>query len=324
MGPQGARHGAQQKSSVLMPLSANIRACLFMSLSMAGFTINDTLVKSVMDTLNTGQIMFVRGTMIVAGLLVYLRLRRQPLFVPGLISAPVVLRTGGELTTTILFLSALAHLPLANATAVLAALPLAVTIGAAMFLGEQVGWRRWSAILIGFCGVLLIVRPGMAGFNAATLLVVGAVVFAAVRDIATRKIAGSVPSLTVSALTALCVTLAGLALVGPLGGWRPMDLPTLATLAAAAGFLFIGYQFVVMAMREGDIGFVAPFRYTSLLWALMLGFVVFGDFPDVATLAGAGIVVGTGIYTLYRERVRRSQTRAATRSAASPPPARGT
>lgn len=287
-----------------MPFSANIRACVFMSLSMAGFTINDALIKSVLEELNAGQVMFVRGMIIVACLLLYLRLLRLPIFVPGMASPPVILRTAGELMTTILFLSALAQLPLANASAVLQALPLAVTVGAALFLGEQVGWRRWSAILIGFVGVLLIVRPGLAGFNAATLLVVAAVVFAATRDLATRRIADAVPSLTVSAMTALAVTIVGLALIGPMGGWRPMDPTMLAKLTAAAGFLFVGYHFIVLAMREGDIGFVAPFRYTSLLWALVLGLLFFGEFPDPLTLTGAAIIVTTGLYTLYRERVR--------------------
>jgi len=306
-----------------MPLTANIRACLFMSLSMAALTINDTLTKSVMDTLNTGQIMFVRGAIILACLLIYLRLVRQPILVPGMFSAPVVVRTSGELATTVLFLSALAHLPLANATAVLQAVPLAVTVGAALYLGEKVGWRRWTAILIGFCGVLLIVRPGLAGFDAYTLLVVGAVVFAAVRDLATRRIVATVPSLTISALTALVVTLAGFALIVPLGGWKPMDMSVIATLAAAAGFLFAGYHFIVLAMREGDISFVAPFRYTALLWALLLGLVFFGEFPDTATLAGAAIIVGTGIYTLYRERRADREPHAASQTPASSRPAPG-
>lgn len=306
-----------------MPLSANIRACLFMSVSMAALTINDTLTKSVMDTLNTGQIMFVRGAIILACLVIYLQLMRQPVLVPGMFSAPVLVRTGGELVTTILFLSALAHLPLANATAVLQAVPLAVTVGAALYLGERVGWRRWTAILIGFCGVLLIVRPGLAGFNAYTLLVVGAVFFAAVRDLATRRIVAAVPSLTVSALTALAVMLTGLALIVPLGGWKPMDTSVIATLTAAAGFLFAGYHFIVLAMREGDISFVAPFRYTALLWALLLGLVFFGEFPDAATLAGAAIIVGTGIYTLYRESRAVREPRAALRSSASSRPAPG-
>ncbi|WP_306049319.1 DMT family transporter [Oceaniradius stylonematis] len=306
-----------------MPLSANIRGCLFMSLSMAAFTINDTLTKSVMDTLNTGQIMFVRGAVILAGLLVYLRVLRRPILAKGMFSAPVIVRTGGELAMTVLFLGALAHLPLANATAVLQAVPLAVALGAALYLGERVGWRRWTAILIGFCGVLLIVRPGLAGFNAYTLMVVGAVIFAAVRDLATHRIVATVPSLTISALTALTVTLTGLVLIVPLGGWTPMDASVVVILMAAAGFLFAGYLFIVMAMREGDIGFVAPFRYTALLWALILGLAFFGEFPDTATLAGAAIVVGTGIYTLYRESRPGRARHAARRPAAASRPAPG-
>lgn len=303
-----------------MPLSANIRAGLFMSLSMAGFSVNDALIKSVLDEISVAQVMFVRGTIIVAGLLIYLRLRRLPILVSGMVTPPVMVRIGGELLTTILFLSALTQLPLANATAVLQAVPLVVTVGAALFFSEQVGWRRWTAILIGFAGMLLIVRPGLEGFNAATLLVVAAVLTAATRDLATRRIAIAIPSLTVSALTALAVTVTGLALIEPMGGWRPMDASVMAVLAAAAGFLFVGYHFIVLAMREGDIAFAAPFRYTALLWALVLGLIVFGDFPDIATLAGAAIIVATGLYTLYREQVRAS----AARKASSMPATRST
>ncbi|WP_306117961.1 MULTISPECIES: DMT family transporter [unclassified Roseitalea] len=307
-----------------MQLSANLRASAFMALSMAGLVVNDALVKTLGGALGIGQIMFVRGAIIVAFLAAFVWLRRAPGRARDALCWPVALRTFGEVVATILFLNALFHMPLANATAVLQALPLVVALGAALFLGEPVGWRRFSAIAVGFAGVMLIVRPGFEGFNAFALFALGAVFFAALRDLATRMAPAGIPSLTISLITAAAVAVIGLALIPVSGGWRPMTPAIWLTLAAAAGFLFIGYHFVVMAMRVGEIGFVAPFRYTSLLWAIIVGIVVFGDFPDALMLIGSAIVVATGIYTLHRERVTQARLRAATHSAESAPSARGT
>lgn len=193
-------------------------------------------------------------------------------------------------------------LPLANVSAVLQALPLAVTMGAALFLAEPVGWRRWLAILSGFGGVMIIIRPGFEGFNAYALLALVTVTFCAVRDLATRRIPDEIPSLLVSVTTAIAVTIGGGVLIVPFGGWTPVEAGEVGLLFAAAVLLLFGYQFIIMSMREGDISFVAPFRYTALLWAILLGFLIFGDVPDAAMIAGSMIVVGSGLYTLYRER----------------------
>jgi drug/metabolite transporter (DMT)-like permease len=106
----------------------------------------------------------------------------------------------------------------------------------------------------------------------------------------------------VSTLTAAIVTVAGAVIIVPLGGWRPMNGFHFSVVMSAAVVLLFGYQFLIMSMREGNISFVAPFRYTALLWAIALGFIVFGDIPDTATLTGAVIIIASGIYTLYRER----------------------
>lgn len=303
--------------------NANLRASAFMTLAMAGFTINDALVKSIGADLSMGQIMVVRGVIVVACMLVYVRVMGLAVQPRGALSGPVVIRTAAEVGATITFLTALAHIPLANLSALLQALPLLVTLGAAMFFGEQVGWRRLTAIAVGFAGVMLIVRPGMAGFNIFALLGIAAVLCAAVRDLATRRIQADISSMTVSLTAAITVTITGLAVVPFAGGWQAMSAGHVLTLTAAAGFLFVGYHCIVLAMRDGDIGFVAPFRYTSLLWAIVLGLVFFGEIPDALTIIGAVIIVGTGLYALYRERVV-AQATAATDSAASSPPARGT
>ncbi len=303
--------------------NANLRASAYMSLAMAGFTINDALVKLASPDLNIGQIMVVRGTIVVVCMLVYVRVMGLAIQPRGALSKPVIIRTAAEIGATITFLTALAHVPLANLSAILQALPLLVTLGAALFFAEKVGWRRMTAIAIGFAGVMMIVRPGMAGFDTFALLAVIAVICAAVRDLATRSVAADISSMTVSLVTAVAVTVTGLFVLPFVGNWQPMSLAELGLLTAAAGFLFVGYHCIVVAMRIGEIGFVAPFRYTSLVWAIVLGIVMFGEVPDVLTLIGAAIVVATGLFTLYRERIT-ARAMAASRSAVSPPPARGT
>ncbi|WP_394892176.1 DMT family transporter [Mesorhizobium sp. AaZ16] len=294
-----------------MPLSPNLRGAVFMSVSMAGFTMNDTLVKLASAEMNMGQVMLVRGLFatVLIGLLAW---RRGALKTPRFAFHPkVAVRAVGELGGTFFFLIALANLPIANVSAVLQALPLAVTMGAALVFGEGVGWRRWLAIAAGFAGVMIIVRPGLEGFNIYALSVLLCVGFCAVRDLATRRIPESVPTLLISTVTAGVVTICGAFLVAPLGGWAPMRPASVGLLAFAAVLLLFGYHFIIMAMRGGDISFVAPFRYTALLWAILLGFLVFGDVPDTAMIAGATIIVGSGLYTLYRERVVGSRLPAA-------------
>ncbi len=284
-----------------MAISPNLRSALFMSLAMAAFTSNDAITKGLSHEYSAAQIMFVRGIFatVFVGLLAWqqgaLRGLRRALH-------PMVLvRTVCELGATVLFLFALAYMPLANISAVLQSLPLAVTMGAAMFLGEPVGWRRWLAILVGFAGVAIVVRPGFEGFNVYSLAALLCVAFCAARDLATRRIPDDIPSLLVSTTTAGFVTLFGLALVITLGGWTPLTLEATAAMASAAMFLIPATILLILSMRTGDISFVAPYRYTALLWAIVLGLIFYAEVPDALMLAGALLIVGSGLYSIYRE-----------------------
>ncbi|QPC88743.1 EamA family transporter [Mesorhizobium sp. NBSH29] len=303
-----------------MPLSPNLRGSLFMAIAMAGFTANDAITKTMTGDMNTGQVMLVRG--LFATLLIGLIAAHRGAFArPALVlNRLVAIRVAAEVVATVLFLIALAKLPLANVSAVLQALPLAVTMGAALIFAERVGWRRWLAIAVGFVGVMIIVRPGFEGFSVYSLVVLCSVLACMVRDLATRQLSPEIPTLLVSTLTAGAVAVSGLLLTVPMGGWTAMTLPETGSLAAAAVLLVIGYQFIIMGMREGEISFIAPFRYTSLLWAILLGFLIFGDVPDQAMICGAAIVVASGLYTLYRERIvsRRKPAATATRSPMAP------
>ena len=290
-----------------MNSSGNARGALFMVIAMAAFTCNDALVKSVTHAMNTGQILFVRGLM-TSVLVLAIAKGVGALGSWRIILHPAVaLRLSAEILASLAYISALGAMPLANTAAILQSLPLAVTLGAALFLGEKVGWRRWLAIAAGFAGVLIVIRPGPDGFSLAAIYVIASVVGAAARDLSTRRIPGNVPSIFISAVTAVAITLVGGILTGPMGGWQPMAPATLARLAGASVLLLIGYQTIVNAMRAGEISFVAPFRYTSLLWAIAIGFLFFGEVPDLWMTVGVAIIVASGLYTFYRENRRRTE-----------------
>jgi drug/metabolite transporter (DMT)-like permease len=186
---------------------------------------------------------------------------------------------------------------------VLQALPLAVTMGAALIYGETVGWRRWMSIIVGFAGVAIIVRPGFEGFSVYSLVALVCVAFCTGRDLATRRIPDRIPTLLISTATVLAVSICGAFLVQPMGGWTHPNTFDLFLLACAAGLLLVGYQFITISLRTGDISFVAPFRYTGLLFSILLGFLIFGDIPDFPMIAGSAVIVVSGLYMLYRERV---------------------
>lgn len=275
-----------------------------MAVGMAGFTMNDSITKAVSSEMNFGEVMLVRGLFAIALIAALAFQQRAVRPLHTLMVKPVALRVIGEVGGTISFLAAITHLPLANTAAIFQALPLAITLGAALAFREPVGWRRWLAITAGFIGVVIIVRPGVEGFNQFSLFALISVIFCAVRDLATKKIPAQIPSLFITLLTTVAVTTAGGIILVPLGGWTPPSGRALGLLAFAAVLLLIGYQFVIMALRTGDISAVAPFRYSALLWAMLLGYLVFGDVPDGMMATGASIIVLSGLYAFYRERKR--------------------
>jgi drug/metabolite transporter (DMT)-like permease len=287
-----------------LSLSDNMRGALFMSVAMASFTANDTAVKFVTEILGVPVAMTIRGAF-AAALITLLAWHRGALRRPEHAFHPLVLlRAACEAIATITFLVGLSRLPLATMTAILSALPLAITVGAALFLGEKVHWRRWLAVCIGFAGVVLIVRPSSDAFDWNALWGVATVAVSTVRDLATRRMPSSIPALLVSTMTAVSVGIAGaiLVILSP-DGWQPVSASQLGLLFMSAVLLLVGYQSTILATRLGDMSFVAPFRYTSLIWAIFLGYMVLGEVPELVVLAGAATIVGSGLYTLYRERV---------------------
>ena len=271
---------------------------------MLSFIGNDALMKFLFQTISVEQGIFMRGLVSVP-LLAMIAYFRKSLFIriDWRNWRLILVRAFAELASTMLFLTALAHMPLANITAILQSLPLTVTMFAAVFFGEAVGWRRWSAILVGFIGVLIIIRPGSAGFNEYAFLALAAVGFITLRDAITRRLDRSVPSLFVAFVSAIPVLLFGGAMTVTTG-WTPISWSMGMIVLVAAIAITCGYSFAVMAMRNGDISFVAPFRYTGMIWAILFGFLLFGNLPDQMTILGSCIVIGMGGYAFHRERVR--------------------
>ena len=206
-----------------------------MAVSMAAFTMNDAITKAVSSGMNFGQVMLVRGlfAIVLVAAFAYYQGALRPL--RTLMMKPVALRVIGEIGGTISFMAAIVHLPLANTSAIFQALPLAITLGAALIFGEPVGWRRWSAIAAGFVGVLIIVRPGLAGFSQFSLFALVSVAFCTLRDLATKRIPAKIPSLFITLLTTITVTTAGAVILFPLGGWTPPASGALGLLAFEIG-----------------------------------------------------------------------------------------
>jgi drug/metabolite transporter (DMT)-like permease len=282
--------------------SPNMRGAGLMMASMIAFTVNDACMKSLSDEVPMFQAIFLRGlaTCVFLAFMAW-RTGAFKVRIPRRDIGLVAIRSSAEVVAAYFFISALFNMPIANVTAILQALPLSVTLASAVVFREAIGWRRMSAILVGFSGVLLIVRPGAEGFNFYSVYAIFAVLVVTVRDLAARRLSVEVPSMAVALSAAVAVALfSGIASIG--SEWVPVSGKAAWQLSGATLFIVGGYLFSVMTMRVGDIDFVAPFRYTSLLCALILGLFVFGEWPDKLTLIGSAIVVATGAFTLYRER----------------------
>ena len=280
----------------------NLKGAALMALSMLAFVSNDAMMKALFADMSIYQAIFLRG-LITVPLIALMAWHQGALLIS---IAPrdrlmVTLRVAAEVGATVGFLTALKHMPLANVTAILQVLPLTVTMAAALFLGERVGWRRWLAITAGLCGVMIVIRPGMEGFSVYSIWALGAVACITLREITTRKLSSDLPSLPVALATAIAIGGLG-AVMLPAVEWAPVSVGGWGLLAATSVAIIGGYLFSVMTVRTGDIGFVAPFRYTAMVWAIGLGALLFGEIPDGPTSVGTVIIILTGLYSLRRER----------------------
>ena len=285
-----------------MQQSENIRGAIYMCLSMAGFVLNDAVIKYASADIGMYQSIFVRGCFAVIIIGIACIYNGAFKIIPNRLDHKLIIwRTLAEIFATITFLTALFYLPIANITALLQALPLTVTLAASWFLGEKIGWRRGVAILIGFIGVLLIIQPGTDEFNVYSILGIFCVIFVTIRDLVVRKFSTKISTLYVAFITAAAIALVGGFLTFAYEGWIPMKLHEVILLFIASTLIFVGYFFAISAMRSGQVSFVSPFRYTIMIWAIILGYLIWGDIPNNLTLLGISIVIGMGIFTFWRE-----------------------
>ena len=272
-----------------------------MCVAMFGFVANDAQIKLASDALPIGEIIFLRGVVATILVLILLFATGQAAAWRELKDRWVFWRTFGDVGATVLFLTAVIHLPLSNATIVLQTVPLAITAAGAFFLREYVDRRRWIAIGVGLIGVFVVVRPGLEGFNPYSLLALLAVLFITLRDLSTHRLGASVPHLLVVAVSMLAVMLAGGAL-GFTEQWVWPEASHMAEIVGAGICLIIAHWFIIIALRSAPVSVTAPFGYTNVIWAILAELLIWGDRPKLLTLLGAGLVIGSGIYALYRER----------------------
>lgn len=279
----------------------NLRAIAAMCVAIAGFIANDALIKLAGERLPLGEIMFIRGVISGIAMAAIIRYRGEIDQLHHLRDRRVLLRTVAEVCASIAYLIALFKMPIANATTVMQTVPLAVAAGGALFFGHRVGWRRWVAILVGLVGVIIVIRPGVEGFDAYSLLVLLSVVFVAIRDMLTARLGHTVSTTMVVAAATFGLGITGLAFF-PFEDWSMPSLETLGLLVAASVMLLVGFFAIILSLRIGDISVTASFRYTAVLWATLYGYLIWNQLPDWLTFVGMGLIVGTGVYTLARER----------------------
>ncbi len=281
----------------------NLRGILLIIGAMAAFTIEDTLIKMLSGSFATGQILLIVGLGSSTFFALLATLRGQSVFARDAWTPGLIMRASCEGLTAATFVTALSLVDISVVAAVFQTTPLAITMGAALFFGETVGWRRWSAVGIGFFGVLLIIRPGLAGFEPAVLLVLISVALVALRDLYTRRISAKVSSLIVSFQGFLAVVVAGAVLTALQGETlQTVDRTHFSAIASMLAASVAGYYMLVEAMRVSEASAVQPFRYSRLVLSMLAGIVVFGERPDALTLTGAALIIATGLYTFLRER----------------------
>lgn len=282
-------------------MTDNLRGILAILASATGFVLNDALVKLATEELPTGEIVVVRGVFatIILGVAASLAGAWRPVHI--LLQPAMAIRTFSAAFATIFIIMALRYIPLATSTAILQVTPLAVTAGAALLLGARVGWQRWLASLTGFAGVLLVVRPGSTGFVIEVWIALVALVFTVTRDLTTRFIDTAIPSLYVAVASSAIITASGF-LLAPFETWIWPSGRALTILGGASICLYFAYYLGIVAMRTGEIAVVAPFRYSLILLALVLGYAIWGHVPDGLSIVGIVMVSAAGLYLLSRER----------------------
>ena len=285
-----------------MQRSGNHIGAILTTVSALAFIINDAAMKWAIQVIPLFELLFMRGLiavpLICLAMLVTRQLIKSVSWADGFL---IGWRLLAEIAISYFLLVALKNMPISHVTLILQAAPLGLTLVAALMMGEKVSMRRWVAILFGFVGVIIIIRPGTAGFSPYAIFAVLTVLCIVFRDMVTRRLSPTIPSLPIAALTTFVILLMAMIMMPKTGSAMP-TLSQLLIITIAAVAILTAYLLSVKIMRVGDVGFVAQFRYTGIVWAVIIGFFVFGEVPDMWTVAGALLIMATGIYTLRADR----------------------
>lgn len=282
-------------------MGANFRGAIWMVAAMAGFAVEDMTLKRAAQEVPVGVILIVFGLFGTVWFALLAKARGDRLFSRDLLHPVLGLKALAEMAARLFFTLALSLAPLSTVSALLQATPLVVVAGAALLFGERVGWRRWSAIAVGFIGVLIVLRPGVDVSWGALAALAGMLGFA-LRDLATRAAPKSLSNMVLGVYGFAALIPTGLLLLGFTGGARLPGAQALVLIGMASVVGVAAYYALTAAMRLGEVSVVTPFRYTRLVFALILAALVFGERPDALTLWGSAVIVGSGVYTLLRSR----------------------
>ncbi|MEM6325381.1 MAG: DMT family transporter [Pseudomonadota bacterium] len=285
-----------------LPASSPARGIGLMVAAMAFMACGDMFIKLSSRAMAAGQIMICLSALGALLFIAIAKTRGFGIFVPTALHPAVIARNIAEMAGAIGMVLGLVYVPLSTYAVVIQMAPLIVTIAAALLLKERIGPRRWIAVAVGFCGMLLVVRPGLDGFTPAALLPLFGISALALRDVLTRMVPPDIPAVALSAWGFLATLptgmvmlwIEGAAFTWEIGAYPPVIGATIATC--------FGYYAVIQAMRLAPASIVAPFRYTRLVFVMAVAIVVFGETPDGLTLLGAAIILAAGLYTFVRER----------------------
>ena len=269
-------------------------------------TTNDAIVKHLTEVFTIGQIMFLRGAVICVIFTLFMSLRKQTVFNRRTLHRWNLLRGVLELCATLSFLTGLSLLPIAVASTLGFSSPIFLALLAALVLKEKVGFDRWVVILVGFGGVMLISNPFSDSTSWAVIFPIICAFFVALRDIAIRYVPSDIPSSQVAFTNAWIVMIGG-GIYSMFQGWGTAELHWYFWILALGAVMYGGYLFFIMGSRLGELSFIGPFKYVSILIALIYGYVIWGDQPSLMMIAGALVIVFSGIILLSTEK-RRART----------------
>lgn len=290
--------------------AANYRGILAIIGSSAFFSANDAAAKFAARLVPVSEVVAIRGFVALLIAIIVIIWRREILAISAIRNPFLLLRALIEAMIGILAIYTLTLMPLANFTAILLVQPFLIACVGAIWLGEKVGWRRWTAIGVGFVGMLMVMKPATEDFEAASLLALLTAFLAVARDLLVRKIGSHVPTTVISFSTALFSVPVGL-LGAFVERWTIPDPAPLIAIIIAATLLYVAFLLTVMAFRGTDVSVVSPFRYSIVIFAVFFGLIVFGEMPDTVSILGIGVIVAAGLYVLHRETLRRKSAPAA-------------